>query len=229
MNVSYRKNPKGFTLIELLVVIAIIATLLAILYPALSRARLQAKIVVVNKELEQIGLALNIYEICNNSWPLVRPDCGSSSDIYSLPSELIKGGYLPGHKKGLLLYNDIEDKFYAGHSYRYLTVGPTLNAYGKLTRENMTLRMPSYIPAETGAIMKDYSDRKQSPIKWVIFSLGPGYDTQKIGTPTWSGFPIDSGFPVSQDFWYSKKAKAGILTRIKTKNDQFVGTFQKNY
>jgi prepilin-type N-terminal cleavage/methylation domain-containing protein len=67
MIARHHKLLKGFSLIELLVVMAIVAALLAILYPSLSRARLQAKILVVNQELNQVGLALEAYEFSNNS------------------------------------------------------------------------------------------------------------------------------------------------------------------
>ncbi len=57
---------RAFTLIELLVVIAIIALLMGILLPVMGKARLQAKIVTVNAELRDIGLALEAYSLDNN-------------------------------------------------------------------------------------------------------------------------------------------------------------------
>jgi prepilin-type N-terminal cleavage/methylation domain-containing protein len=52
----------GFTLIELLVVVSIIALLLAILMPALSRAKELAKRVVCGNDLKQVGIAVGGYE-----------------------------------------------------------------------------------------------------------------------------------------------------------------------
>jgi prepilin-type N-terminal cleavage/methylation domain-containing protein/prepilin-type processing-associated H-X9-DG protein len=58
-----RKN--AFSLVELLVVISIIALLLAILLPALSRARQQARGVICLSNLHQLGIAASAY-VANN-------------------------------------------------------------------------------------------------------------------------------------------------------------------
>jgi prepilin-type N-terminal cleavage/methylation domain-containing protein/prepilin-type processing-associated H-X9-DG protein len=55
------RRPKGFTLIELLVVIAIIVLLMAILIPALQRARKQVRDVVCRAQLRQWGTIMAIY------------------------------------------------------------------------------------------------------------------------------------------------------------------------
>ncbi|MGA2678206.1 MAG: type II secretion system protein [Sedimentisphaerales bacterium] len=57
---------KGFTLVELLVVISIIALLMAILLPALSRARELGKRAVCENNLKQMGLGWILYCDSNN-------------------------------------------------------------------------------------------------------------------------------------------------------------------
>ena len=55
------RRSRGFTLVELLVVIGIIALLIAILLPALTKARYEAQLTTCMARLEQFSAAMNIY------------------------------------------------------------------------------------------------------------------------------------------------------------------------
>ncbi len=93
-----RRN--GFTLIELLVVIAIIATLIAILLPALGKARQAARLAACASNVRQIGLSMTMYANNWRNWyPLIpftpnaqRAWNGQAGPIPYLTDQWVRGG-----------------------------------------------------------------------------------------------------------------------------------------
>ncbi len=66
---SWRHQSRGFTLVELLVVISIIGLLVAILIPALSKARKQAGGVVCQSNVRSLMTGMNVYVADEGAFP----------------------------------------------------------------------------------------------------------------------------------------------------------------
>jgi prepilin-type N-terminal cleavage/methylation domain-containing protein len=216
---------RGFTLIELLVVIAVICLLMAILIPAVSRAREQALVVAVNSELYGIAIALEAYYGDNdNRYPPTRADCNpwARRHAYAIPQELVDQTYLPGGEIGVVRFAKIEDKFNKGCAYKYIAVGPKYDYLGA-PFGNQFLYIPEGFPHCEREELVRYNDARTSPVTWVLFSVGPRYDIQSLET---RDFPLRAGFPVSRQFWYSPKTREGILTRVRLKKGRHIGSFE---
>jgi prepilin-type N-terminal cleavage/methylation domain-containing protein/prepilin-type processing-associated H-X9-DG protein len=118
----------GFTLIELLVVVAIISVLIAMLLPALGRARESAKTVCCLSNLKQMGLSFTLY---------VDQNMGLMPGFYSGPN------YMPPLWMDYLIFSAPElnnQNFWLCPS----DSKPYNLKYSETYRENLTIDRISY-------------------------------------------------------------------------------------
>jgi prepilin-type N-terminal cleavage/methylation domain-containing protein len=200
----------AFTLVELLVVIAIIALLAGLLLPVLARAKEKANVTKARAELYGIGLALEMYSTDNaGELPPVRVNCNSDLMTHwcELPVELAKDNYLAhGQKAGCDA--NLEDVFNPDHTYKYAAPGPEL-LNGSPTAP-YKLWVPTNFPSNLGGSSgKYYTDPKISPVRWVVWSLGPKPSSKKT---------LSSYAPMSSDTWYHHTGDSGVITRYADRN-----------
>ena len=198
----------GFTLIELLVVIAIIVLLAAMLLPGLSRAKEKAKVTRARVELNGVGLALEMYSEDNAAkLPPVRVNCNTDLATHwcQFPVELVEQHYLgPGNKPGMAA--NMEDVFNPGHTYKYAAPGPQL--LNDSPGGNYKLWVPNDFPECATNAGRYYSTRADSPVRWVLWSLGPRPDSAKTQ---------DSHAPIANRSWYRRAGDGGVILRMATR------------
>ena len=210
---------RAFTLIELLVVTSIIALLLGILLPVTGRAHLQAKVVTVNAELREIGMALEAYSFDNDDkYPPTRVDCMLGNHFYQLPCELVESKYLPAPGEDTFMAAGIEDRFNRGYTYKYRSVGTLIYNRTVVVENGAYLWVPDGFPDVEQEEGKDYADARDSPVSWVLYSQGPRFDLDRMK---------ELNYPVPTNTWYDPQIRRGVIVRMRLKNGTQVGSFEK--
>ena len=203
-----RKAP-GFTLVELLVVMIVIAILAALLLPTLAGGKEKANVTRVHAELYGIGTALEMYAADNaGKVPPVRVNCNTdlASHWCELPVELADGHYLSRSEKAGCEAN-LEDVFNPDHTYKYDAPGPMLiNGTSPGTRQ---LWVPTNAPLDMSGGGKYFTDPTISPVRWVVWSMGPKPDSAKT---------LMTHSPMTSDSWYRQTGDGGVIARFADHN-----------
>ncbi len=210
---------RGFSLIELLVVTAVITLVLGILVPVTGRAKIQSKVLAVNAELREIGLALEAYSFDHEGqYPPTRVDCMIGGHFYQLPEELVACGYLPSPPTDSFMAAGIEDRFNRGYTYKYRTVGTLIYNRTSVVEEGAYLWVPDGFPDHEQSEGRTYSNPKDTPVSWVLYSEGPRFDLERMK---------ERLYPVPRDTWYSPRTGQGVLVRMRLKNGRQIGSFEE--
>lgn len=213
----------GFTLIEILVVVTIISLLIAVLLPGLSAARERATVVRASAELRLIGDGLDGYSMENNDKvPPGRTYCemDKADQWCDLPVELTKQRWIHKGSADGIISSVMLDVFNPEHTYKYMAPGRGFHNGGSVRK---TLWIPSVFPQDsfdvnpTTLIGTDYDNLSTprdstggiipSPVKWVIWSLGPRFDENRY---------LATHAPIPRCSWYRGTGTNGVIPRIRS-------------
>jgi type II secretory pathway pseudopilin PulG len=208
---SARRPPAhgAFTLVELLVVIGMVTILAGLLLPALARAKERAKVVKVHAELYGVGLALEMYaDDHGGELPPVRVNCNSDLSAHwcQFPVELAEEGYLPRSAEPGMEAR-LEDAFNPGHTYKYAAPGPQI--LNNTPGGDYRLWVPDDFPVGATDAGRYYSTRAASPVRWVVWSMGPRPNSERSQ---------HSRAPIASRSWYRRVGDGGVIARMATRD-----------
>lgn len=176
------RNEKNFTLIELLVVIAIIAILVAMLLPAISKAKDKGRQIQCLSNSRQIGLSIRSY---GNDWNDYLMPGGTATGNW-WHQVLVNNNYLKDYN--LLKCPSDKTPWYDQCSYAVNLIGmgtTTSKQYSYFTSPSRTMHM---------ADMQEYPDdpsaalKVQGPLMFNPWLTPDGYELNFFGIRHLGGF-----------------------------------------
>ena len=200
----------GFTLIELLVVTAIVALLAGLLLPSLKGARMAARITKAHAELRSVTIALEVYGDYNaGQLPPTRFSC-STRTAYELPIELGQQRYLPLktalREQATVDVVGLRDVFDPADTYKYRAPGPAVINESTYLPDAASLWVPDGFPDVAGSEGAYHFDRKTSPVRYAVWSVGPNPQSPKFRQQPGRG-------PIPSRFWCRGSSDSGYITQ----------------
>lgn len=184
MNTSKR----GFTLVELLVVMAIVAVLVAMLIPAVSKAKEQAVITKCRAMIKQLGLSALIYsDDFKQTFPANFSDSAAGQPLYNYTMKSLATTGCPGKgvREGLTGWSYTELQAYSFPGLTWPEWGPV--------RTFQVLR-----PSQTALGIENAWFNTYSPIYWET-------NTQDMGRHRSQGMNVV--FPDGHAEWLKSNAR----------------------
>jgi prepilin-type N-terminal cleavage/methylation domain-containing protein/prepilin-type processing-associated H-X9-DG protein len=149
MNTRKHDGIRAFTLVELLAVMAIISILMALLLPAVSRARSQAHVVQCKSNLRQIGIAIMLYSSYFDSSIPVDGDAMDPANHGQVATSIVWNSIVPysdgvkGHLTGLGLLLVADGSFLSQPEVLFCPEEGSINL--NETMDNIKHRRPNEI------------------------------------------------------------------------------------
>jgi len=118
---KWRQNEKshkaGFTLIEVLLVVVIIGILAAVVLPRMTGRGKEAQIAAAKASIENISLALDVYEVDNGAYPSSLQSLLTKGSELNWKGPYLKKGEIPVDPWGKEFVYGVKDNGYEIKSY----------------------------------------------------------------------------------------------------------------